>query len=59
MKTGTGQFAPFAAAQSRCRTARTRNHQNYLRILAAQPAEKKYVGSQALEIDACLQAVTV
>ena len=44
-----------------CATAhsRTRNQQNYFRMFAAQPAEKKCKGSQSLETDACQPAVTV
>ena len=67
MKMGTDQFAPFrwkicltcAAAYSRCPTARRRNQQNYIKIFAAQPVEKKCKDTTAAEIDARLQAVTV
>ena len=64
MKTGTGQFAPFrwtnenlfdAAAYSRCPTARSRNQQNYIKIFAAQPVEKKCQDTTASETDARLQ----
>ena len=52
-------FLTCAAAYSRCRTARSRNQQNYIRIFAAQPVEKKCQDTTASETDARLQAVTV
>ena len=48
-------FLTCAAAYSRCPTARSRNQQNYIKIFAAQPLEKKCQDTTASETDARLQ----
>ena len=52
-------FLTCAAAYSRWPMARSRNQQNYIRIFAAQPVEKKCQDTTASETDARLQAATV
>ena len=48
-------FLTCAAAYSRCPAARSRNQQNYIKIFAAQPVEKKCQDTTASETDARLQ----
>ena len=50
-------FLTCAAAYSRCPMARSRNQQNYIKIFAVQPVEKKCQDTTALETDARLQVV--
>ena len=52
-------FLTCAAAYSRCPAARSRNQQNYIRIFATQPVEKKCQDTTASETDARLKAATV